>query len=290
MVFSAVKIFPFLRMVKACPLAGKLLPMLIPKEITAQRMAHRAYAGSVVMKRIQNEEQNGRGDFMDSMLKHRGGKDGLSDEELQTNSEIIVIAGSETTATLLAGVTYWLLQTPHAMKRVTSEVRQAFDSEEQIDFVNATARLPYMLACLDEALRIYPPLPTGQQRVTQEPVTDISGVLIPAGCYVSVHHSASYRSSHNFHEPMTFAPERWLPDAPVQFANDNKAVFQPFSVGPRNCIGRNLAYNEMRLILARVLWNFDLELCDQSQEWYKQKSYILWEKPPLICKLKQRHF
>jgi cytochrome P450 len=264
--------------------------MIMPKHMLEQRDAHRAHTKSSVMKRVSNKEQDGRGDFMDSMLKHRGTKDGFSDQELETNSEVLVIAGSETTATLLAGVTYWLLRTPRAMQKVTSEVRQAFDSEDQINFINATAKLPYMLACLDEALRIYPPVPTGLQRITEDPITEISGVRLPAGCYVSVHQSAANRSSRNFHEPMTFAPERWLPDAPVRFANDNKGVFQPFSVGPRNCIGRNLAYNEMRLILARVLWNFDLTLCEESNEWYKQKAYVLWEKPPLMCKLKHRVF
>ena len=46
----------------------------------------------------------------------------------------------------------------------------------------------------------------------------------------------------------------------------------------------------MRLILARVLWNFDLELCDESKGWSDQKAYILWEKPPLLCKLSFREF
>jgi cytochrome P450 len=77
-------------------------------------------------------------------------------------------------------------------------------------------------------------------------------------------------------------------DPSSPFYKDNRAVLQPFSVGPRNCIGRNLAYNEMRLILARVLWNFDLELCEESSGWNEQKSFVLWEKPPLWCKLSLR--
>lgn len=72
------------------------------------------------------------------------------------------------------------------------------------------------------------------------------------------------------------------------FYNDKRDVLQPFSFGPRNCIGKNLAYNEMRLILARILWNFDLELCQESWEWNEQKSYALWEKPALMCRLKSR--
>ena len=61
---------------------------------------------------------------------------------------------------------------------------------------------------------------------------------------------------------------------------------QPFSVGPRACLGKGLAYNEMRVILARLFWNFDLELCPESKEWDQQYSYTLWEKRPLMCRLR----
>jgi cytochrome P450 len=109
---------------------------------------------------------------------------------------------------------------------------------------------------------------------------------------VSVHQSGAYRSASNFHLPNNFIPERWLPDAKNKpsspFYHDNRAVVQPFSVGPRNCIGRNLAFAEMRVILARVLWNFDLELCKESENWSDQKSYVLWEKGALMCRLKAR--
>jgi cytochrome P450 len=104
--------------------------------------------------------------------------------------------------------------------------------------------------------------------------------------------SAAYWLPRNFHDPDAFHPERWLPESTTnhssQFYNDNRAALQPFSIGPRNCIGRNLAYNEMRLILARVLWNFDIELCEESRHWNEQKAYILWEKPALMCLLRVR--
>lgn len=94
----------------------------------------------------------------------------------------------------------------------------------------------------------------------------------------------------NFYAPDKFMPERWLEDArddlSSPFYNDNRDILQPFSVGPRNCIGRELAYSESRVVLARVLWSFDLKLHEKSGEWDKQRSYLLWEKPPLICKLK----
>lgn len=49
-----------------------------------------------------------------------------------------------------------------------------------------------------------------------------------------------------------------------------------------------MAEQEMRLILARLLWNFELELCQESKDWKNQKTHYLWEKQPLMCKLKSR--
>jgi hypothetical protein len=42
------------------------------------------------------------------------------------------------------------------------------------------------------------------------------------------------------------------------------------------------------MILARVLWNFDMELCAESSGWEEQRSFLLWEKKPLMCALKRR--
>ena len=91
----------------------------------------------------------------------------------------------------------------------------------------------------------------------------------------------------NFARPEAFVPERWLPNPPAEFANDNREAHAPFSLGPRNCIGRNLAYSEMRLIMAKIVWNFDFELDkERCGNWIcDQKIFGLWEKNPLYVKL-----
>ncbi|KAL5356419.1 cytochrome P450 [Aspergillus floccosus] len=288
-IFDFVKITPFLKIKDAYPVIIPLLRAVLPKRLRTARQTQANYSKETVKKRLNNTAAHGRGDFMDSMLRHRGEKDGLSDRELEENASILIIAGSETTATLLSGVTYWLLRSPEALAKVTDEVRSAFPTEASINLQEVGTRLPYMLACLDEAFRKYPPVPSGLQRRVTTPSV-ISGYNIPPGTAVSVHQSAAYWSSTNFHRPQEFIPERWLQDVKSDpsspFSADKRDVVQPFSVGPRNCIGRNLAYAEMRLILARVLWNFDLELCEESLSWKYQKSYVLWDKPALMCNIK----
>ncbi|GAB1207970.1 hypothetical protein APSETT445_006707 [Aspergillus pseudonomiae] len=103
---------------------------------------------------------------------------------------------------------------------------------------------------------------------------------------VAVASWAAYQSSSNFKDPQLFLPERWL--GPGQGEEDVKAAMQPFSVGPRACPGRSLAYAEASLILARLIWQFDLELLPECFNWADQRAYIIWDKPPLLIKLTPR--
>jgi cytochrome P450 len=47
-----------------------------------------------------------------------------------------------------------------------------------------------------------------------------------------------------------------------------------------------MAYHEMRLLMSKVLYNFDLELCPESDNWMDQRAFILWQKTPLMIKVK----
>lgn len=97
---------------------------------------------------------------------------------LQANSSSVLIAGSETTSSMLSGVTYLLLSNPDALKKVTEEVRTSFKSEDEIT-LTSVSRLTYMLACLNEALRSYPPVPFGMPRMVPKGGATVSGEFIP---------------------------------------------------------------------------------------------------------------
>jgi cytochrome P450 len=105
---------------------------------------------------------------------------------------------------------------------------------------------------------------------------------------VGVPHFPCYQDPQKFYRPDEFLPERWTPGTRdvASFEKDNRGCVQPFSYGPRNCLGKNLTYAEMGLIVARLLWRFDIELVEGLGNWQaEQKSYGFWEKGPLICKL-----
>lgn len=102
----------------------------------------------------------------------------MSNEEIKNTSGLLIIAGSETTATLLSGVTYFLLTNRDAYTKVQAEVRGAFERPEEMTLVT-TSKLPYLQACLEEALRLYPPVPLALPRRTGKKGAIIDGVAIP---------------------------------------------------------------------------------------------------------------
>ncbi|KAI6554314.1 hypothetical protein MCOR03_007395 [Pyricularia oryzae] len=217
-----------------------------------------------------------RPDLIEGLLQLKG----LGKEQIRITAGTLIIAGSETTATLLSGVTYLLLKNPEKLARLNEEVRSAFNDDNEITLMSV-ANLPYMLACLDEAARLYPPVAGGTPRVVPAGGASIAGTYVPENTVVSVWQMAAYQNEQNFHEPFSFKPERFIERNSKVNTRDRFEVLQPFSVGPRNCIGRNLAYAEMRLILAKILFNFDIELADKEKDWIDHKSYVLWDKPAL---------
>ena len=79
---------------------------------------------------------------------------------------------------MLSGVTYFILTNPEAYHKLVHEVRSTFHSPDEIDLISV-GRLNYMLACLDEALRMYPPVANGLPRVCPKGGARVLGEYIP---------------------------------------------------------------------------------------------------------------
>lgn len=213
-----------------------------------------------------------------------GTPQGLTFQEICEQAGLLIIAGSITTGTCIAGVTYLLLSNPSVLAKITYLVRTAFQSESEINSITVN-KLDYLLAIINEALRLYPPVTGSFARVTPPEGCFIAGDYVPGNTSVAVNQWAASRGSANFVRPNEFIPERWMGEP--EFENDKRKAVQPFSVGPRNCLGSNLAYMEVKIILARVLWNFDLELCEESRGWMERQRYwAIADRPELMVKLR----
>ena len=159
----------------------RFIKMLIPKSVQQKRLDFAHSTRELVAKRLSLGE-GARPDFTSFTPRNRGleedGKVSMSDAEITINSMVLVLAGSETTATLLSGVAYHLLRNPEAMARAVKEVREAFASDDEITFASIS-KLEYLLACLNEAMRIYPPVAGALFRRMESEAGVVDGHLVP---------------------------------------------------------------------------------------------------------------
>jgi cytochrome P450 len=279
------------RFAKPGSLAQKFLMWCIPTVVRERRFRHLRNSTEKTVKRL-NQKDNDHRDFIWYILKQREKKNEVSDDEVIMNAALFIVAGSETTATELCGLTNYLLRNPTIFKKLKDELRSAVKTEEDIN-MDVLGNLPYMNACIEEGLRIFPPVPVGLLRTVPKGGSLIDGHAVPENTSVCVSSWGASHSAANFAQPDTFIPERFLdtPESKEKFGGDAKKAAQPFSTGPRGCIGRNLTYVELRLILGAFLWNFDVEFADGAPLWDPKdefkglKAYNTWEKSPLMVKL-----
>jgi cytochrome P450 len=176
-IFELGHIGTFFQAASHYPMLQRLIFACIPKSAMKRREHHTEFTRAKLRRRL--ELGKNQGDLVDGMLDEKGDYQ-MGFDKLEANSSLLIIAGSETTATLLAGVTYYLLMNPASLERLTKEVRRSFRSEAEIDLTSA-GQLSYMLACLDEALRMYPPVPLGLPRIVPAGGATIAGHFIPEG-------------------------------------------------------------------------------------------------------------
>ncbi|EUC34775.1 hypothetical protein COCCADRAFT_35596 [Bipolaris zeicola 26-R-13] len=269
----------------------KFLMWCIPSVIRERRIRHLRNSTEKTVKRLSTKSDHR--DFIWYILKQREKKNEVSDSEVIMNAALFIVAGSETTATELCGLTNYLLRNPEIFQKLKDEIRGACKTEADLN-MDVLGKLPYMNACIEEGLRIFPPVPVGLLRNVPKGGALIDGHFVPEYTSVCVSSWSASHSAANFIEPDTFIPERFLdtPDSKARFGSDIKKAAQPFSLGPRGCIGRNLTYVELRLILGAFLWNFDVEfaenggrLWDPKGEFEGLKAFNTWEKSPLMVKL-----
>ncbi|EIT74943.1 cytochrome P450 CYP3/CYP5/CYP6/CYP9 subfamily [Aspergillus oryzae 100-8] len=293
LMFNNVKGIAFLGVLNEYSLFRKMQGALLPKALKQKMLENHKLCAQKADRRLQKGAS--RPDFVSAILKH-----GLSDDkeefienqplmsraEIHANSIFITIAGSETTASLLSGCLFYLCKHKYIMDQLNKEIRTTFSKDEEITS-SKCFNLSYLNAVLKESLRLYPPVAASLLRLVPKGGCTIDGHFVPEDVTVSTHHYASYRDAANFTFPEQFIPERWL-GTDNRFDSDRKDVVQPFSLGPRDCLGKNLAHMEMRLILSKLLFNFDIHLTPESENWGQQKMFIVWDKPALMVRLTDR--
>jgi len=237
-------------------------------EIIAQRRSARAKNGGRSLAETEASSGNATaaalgGDMLDLMLDHEAahpeeGK--LSDDVVADELKTMLLAGHETSSMMMLWSCYLLAKHPDKLAKAREEVDAALGGYEdpQGDWAdyNAYKGLEYLECVMKEAMRLYTPVPV-LTRDTLE-TTQLCGKTVPKGSCVVMSCWALHRDAAVWGADCDeFRPERFEKE---ESKGRHPFAYIPFSEGTRNCIGRNLALVEAKVVLGTVLQRWNLEL------------------------------
>ncbi|KAJ0116066.1 hypothetical protein J7T55_005012 [Diaporthe amygdali] len=268
--FMGALYFPLIKRIgKQFPLLKLVFPIVIPglREHAKNLETHRQLARKKAQRRIEMGDM-GRIDFFSHILK-RGAWD---DDTIASHTQLLVISGSEPIATALAATMYYLLKNPECLAKLQHEIRSTFTSDQEITG-ETTSRLEYLNGVIEEGIRLFPPSVVVLARYS--PGATIGGHYVPPGVSVFNNGYTMSRDPRYWEKPEAFRPERWIGDS-----RDERRASQPFSTGPRGCLGINLVYLDVRLTMAKLVLHYDWELESKDLVW--ERDVVLqgvWKKP-----------
>ncbi|KAF8348539.1 cytochrome P450 monooxygenase [Amanita rubescens] len=218
-----------------------------------------------VAKRLANPT-----DRNDLLSKLQNGRDDegkpLGAEELTAEAQTFLIAGSDSSANSITAIIYHIASNPRVQAKLQKELDDHLGAEDDVVApADQVKLLPYLDACVNEALRVHTTSGIGLPRVAPKGGLTVSGQHFAEGTILSVPSYTIHRDVNVWGEDLdVFRPERW-------FERDQSAMqktLNTFSVGPRACVGRNLAMMEMRIVTASLFrrYSFVLERPDEEVE------------------------
>ncbi|KAG7087513.1 hypothetical protein E1B28_013474 [Marasmius oreades] len=209
--------------------------------------------------------------------------------EVVADGVLAIIAGTDTSAAAMSSTIWFVLRHPEVHKQLRKEIDEDFARNPDI-----RGELPYLSACILEALRLHPPNASGGPRQVpyDSPGKVILGKYLPGGTQVVVPPYSVHRNPDNFSSPAQYLPDRWLPSSKSKFKNHRSETFIPFSHGAASCVGRALAHKEMLALLSRLFYNYDLKFAEgfDVQNWENTiMDYFISPMGPLKIVLTAKH-
>ncbi|KAL1943852.1 hypothetical protein VTO73DRAFT_3670 [Trametes versicolor] len=254
----------------------KRLPWYNKGNQAVQRLAGIAIAA--VARRLSAPESD-RHDLLEKLQEGRDDNgDPMGRAELTAEALTQLIAGSDTTSNSSCAITYYLAKYQHVQAKLQKELDDALGGEDDaVASYEQVKRLPYLDAVINEALRIHATSGIGLPRLVPAGGLEVCGRWFPEGAVLSVPTFTIHRDKAVWGDDVEeFRPERW-------FEQDKVAVqktFNPFSFGPRSCVGRNLANLELLVIVASIFRRYHFVLEDPSAPLATNEGFL---RKPLKC-------
>ncbi|KAI1074444.1 cytochrome P450 monooxygenase [Whalleya microplaca] len=277
---------PFAAVVGALPwLCAPVLQNPLTKWLVMPRPGDRSGTGKIMAfrdallkERLANPQAQNKRDFLDNILSSQN-EDGsyISLEEVKTESLVLMVAGSDTTAALFCGFLRYVVETPGVYSRLVTEIDK-FDRlgmlSSPVPKFDEIQRLPYFTACHQETLRYHPSAPILYPRYVSEEGLDLNGNWVPPGTEIGANPYVIHRDKRVFgQDAAEFRPERWLED-PIK-AKEMEKYILTWGYGSRICLGKNIATLETYKLLIQFFRLFKPTIADPNNVWIQQNLAIL---------------
>jgi cytochrome P450 len=281
------------------PMLMKLkLHILFFGQVNDGMMKYKDYCAEQSDERISRSGELQRPDIWTQII---GGKDPITGHsftsaELRSEAAILVSVASHPMRITVSALTHYLLDSPECMQKLVSELQGTFRGVEEIHSGDKLKSCRYLRACLTETLRLSPSIPGIPLRTARRGGLVVNGEFFPEGTDVGVATYALQHSLEYWEDPYIFAPERWLScengETPSKYQTakaQSKAneAFCAFGLGPDGCLGQTMVYQHAMIIVACMLWTFEVRRTNGSdgagrmgkaQEWARLGEYPLNDK------------
>lgn len=198
------------------------------------------------------------GNFLEAMIAARDENEStLSESKLAGNILTLLLAGEDTTAHSLAWFIYLAHQSPDVLLRIREEVDSIIGDDAVPARHEQLSKLDFIEACINESMRLRPAAPLIGVEANYDTV--VADVAIPKGTMILLLTRVGAMEEKHFADPCAFRPDRWMASASESM---HRKACMPFGAGPRLCPGRFLDIEEMKMVIAMLVKNFNISALD----------------------------
>ncbi|CDH57423.1 p450 monooxygenase [Lichtheimia corymbifera JMRC:FSU:9682] len=227
--------------------------------VVSANLELKKFMKKIIMERLKGGEEARRNDILqiliDSQQAHHA-DDRLTADTIARETVLFLVAGSETTSNTTGFAFVELLKHPEIMEKLRAEIDAIPVKDDQNLTHEQLKHLPYLNAVINETLRMNTIVSAGVERIAPKDVVLGGKQFVPKGTIIHSNFYCVHLDPEYWPEPNKFIPERWIDGSSMPA---DKNAFFPFSAGSRNCLGKQFAYQEMRLSIATLVRLFDFK-------------------------------
>ncbi|XP_055680723.1 probable cytochrome P450 6d5 [Lutzomyia longipalpis] len=230
------------------------------------------------MQLLLQLKNTGKVDYSDDWNIQSDGSDkGLSFNELAAQAHVFFLAGFETSSTTMSFCFYELAKNLNVQEKVQREIDEVTKKYDGKITYDSLMEMKYLESCIDEALRMYTPVPVLNRECAKDYKIPGSDIIIEKGTRIFIPAQAIQMDPKYYPEPEEFRPERFSSDN-SNGGNQKGVTYMPFGDGPRACIGLRMGKLQAKIGIVLIMSKFNLRLGEKLQNLkelqYEVKSFV----------------